>query len=87
MAEVINKADKKLGFDGDTFELVVRKPKDGSVWVEGELKAGKNIQTSMWKENEASEFIAGRMKSTIEAFLKSSFDSLILVGKVVKEEK
>ena len=42
MATKINKKDRNLGFDSDTFELIVRKPKENSVWFEVGLKAGKN---------------------------------------------
>ena len=87
MAIRINKKDQLLGFDGDTFELVIRKPKEGSVWIESELKAGKHVQASFWKLDEAPEFLAKRMESTIKAFLDSSFEGFILVGKVVKDEK
>lgn len=87
MATKINKKDRDLGFSDDTFELVIRKPKDGSVWCETELKAGKKVQTSIWKEGEAPEKLAKRLKTTAEAFLDSSFDTLILVGKVVKDKK
>ena len=87
MATNINKTDKLLGFTSDTFNLVIRKPKDGSLWAEVELKIGETTQTSKWKKYDASESLAKRVKSTVEAFFKSSFDGLILVGKVVKEKK
>ena len=87
MATRINKKDQSLGFSSDTFELVIRKPKDGSVWIETELKAGKNTQTAFWKESEAPEKVAQRLNKTMQAFLDSSFDTLILVGKVVKDKK
>lgn len=87
MATKINKIDKLLGFTNDTFEMVIRKPKDGSLWAEVELKVGENTQTLKWKKYDAPESLAKRMKSTLEKFFKSSFDGLVLVGKVVKEKK
>lgn len=87
MATKINKIDKLLGFTNDTFQMVIRKPKDGSLWAEVELKVGENTQTLKWKKYDAPESLAKRIKSTLEAFFKSSFDGLVLVGKVVKEKK
>ena len=87
MATKINKTDQLLGFTNDTFELVIKKPEANSVWCEVELKVGKSIQVLEWKEGDAPESLAKRMKSTFEAFLKSSFNSLVIVGKVVKGKK
>ena len=87
MATVKNRTDRLLGFTNDSFELVIKKPKADSVWVESELKVGESTIVAEWKENEAPEMLAGRMKSTLEKFLKSSFDGFVIVGKVVKDKK
>ena len=87
MATKINKTDKLLGFTNDTFQLVIKKVEKGSVWNEVELKVDENVQTFRWKNSETPEMIAARMKSTVAAFLKSSFDGFVIVGKVVKKNK
>lgn len=87
MATKINKKDRNLGFDSDTFELIVRKPKENSVWFEVGLKAGKNEIDSLFRSDHVAEKLAARLKSTVESFIDSSFDALILVGKVVNENK
>lgn len=84
METKINKKDQKLGFDSDTFEMIVRKPKKNSVWFECELKSGSSETINIFKANEVSEKLAARMKTTIEAFVNSSFEAIILTGKVVK---
>lgn len=84
MATKINKKDQKLGFDSDTFKMIVRKPKKDSVWFECELTSGSSNTINIFKENEVAEKLAARMKTTVEAFINSSFESLVLEGKVVK---
>lgn len=84
MATKINKKDQKLGFDSDTFKMIIRKPKKDSVWFECELTAGSSNTTNIFKESEVPEKLAARMKKTIEAFIDSSFESLVLEGKVLK---
>lgn len=87
MANNITKKDRKLGFESDNFKLIVTKPKGNSVWYETQIEAGEHEMIKDWKEEELAEAIAKRFKATIEAFIDSSFEAIVLVGKVLKSTK
>lgn len=87
MAKIINKNDRKLGFDSDEFQLVVRKPNDGSVWYIVSLQAGENQYDSLWKEEETPKMMAKRLEKTLKLFMDSSYDTLVLTGRVMNNKK
>lgn len=87
MANFISKKNRKLGFDSDEFQLVITKPNDGSVWQIVSLQAGEYQCDSLWRTEETPKIMAKRLEKTIELFMDSSYDTLVLTGRVMNKLK
>lgn len=87
MAAKISKLNQELGLSEEMFELTIKKPLDNSDLIQTERKVGKTILHGTSRKNEVSADYSKRLKKTINMFLSSSYDTLIIVGKMIKKSE
>lgn len=85
MAKKVLVMNQALGFDGEKFELTINKPLGDSVWIDYERKINGHVLHGSSKEDEISEELGVRFKRTIEAFLGSPYEKLVIIGKVIEK--
>lgn len=79
--------NQALGFDGEKFELKIKKPSDNWGLIEHERKVNGKVTFGRSEESKISDELGVRFKRTIEAFLNSSYEELIIIGKLIEKSE